>query len=386
MTTQRTGLAAILGGILLLPAAGMPVAEAARGEVEAAHIGSVAVLPFVSRGTEPETWPRVRDALRRALALRRVTLVPERAVEEELRRMRLRDTSILLHEEMERLAEALGAEKLLAGYVYRVSEEFMAVTISGRLIDPARRRIEAMVFAAQEGRELEGALGSGKPATLERTLAAAAYSFVDALIESATDPSAGRRPDLLDRSILAPDPSAFFSESLKTLRIEKILVLPFRSRVPHAGAGQAASDLVSWGLVRSEAVSVVEAGDSTRRLLERGWRTGMPVGTEEILSLGLDPGVDAVLMGSVEKWIEQAPRSSRAPEIGLSARLLDARTGRILWAADHERKGDETRVIYEIGNVRLTEELLARASYEMIAPLLNVMEKTARKGARGDTE
>jgi hypothetical protein len=385
IATRHARLAAATGALLLLVPPAAPLAQIARGGPGMAGAGPVAVLPFVSRGTDPEAWPRLREALRLALSDHGVTLIPEEPVERELRRLRLRDMSILSHEELADLAVAVGARELLIGHVYRVSEEMMAVTFSGRLIDPVARRIDALVFTAEEGHEMDGVLGSGLPVTLAGTLAAATLDFVDALLGDLEDPIGGPKPRLLRRSPLAPTPAAFFSDGLETSRISRILVLPFRSRVPQPGAGQAAADLVSWGFVRSGSVSVVDAGDATRRLLEKGWRTGIPVSTGQILSLGLDPGVDAVLMGSVEKWVEGDPRNLKPPEIALSARLLDARTGEILWAADHERRGDETRMVYEIGNVRLAEELLARASYEMIAPLLNRMEKTARKGVQGET-
>jgi hypothetical protein len=363
------------------------VEGASAGRYERARIGSVAILPFATRGAGPEAWPRLRGALRRALAARRVTLIRQEVVEREIRRRRLRDMSILHLEEMKDLARAVRSQKLLLGYVYRLSDGGEpVVAFSGRLINPQGQKIEAMTFTAQEGRDLQGPLGSGEPVTFERTLDAAAVSFADAIIKSARAGGRQRKPDLLKSSILAPNPSAYFSPDLDAGMLGRMVVLPFRNRTRQRGAGQAAADLISWSLVSSGGATLVEAGDATRRLLERGWRTGVPIGKEEILSLGLDPGVDAVLMGAVEKWAEGETRSDRAPEIGLSARLLDARTGVILWAADHDRRGDETRSIYEVGNVRIAEALLARASYEMLKPLLDLLEDSARSGDEGESQ
>ena len=92
------------------------------------------------------------------------------------------------------------------------------------------------------------------------------------------------------------------------------------------------------------------------------------------------------MMGSVDHWMAGDARGERPPEVSLSARLLDTRTGAILWAADHERRGDETRVIYDVGTVRLAESLLARTSNEMLKPLLKLINKSARRGGEGETK
>ena len=97
-------------------------------------------------------------------------------------------------------------------------------------------------------------------------------------------------------------------QELIAARVTRMVVLPFRNKTRQPGAGQAAADLASWSLVSTGGVTLIESGDATRRLLERGWRTGMPMGTQEILSLGLNPGVDSVMMGSVDHWMARGRR------------------------------------------------------------------------------
>jgi curli biogenesis system outer membrane secretion channel CsgG len=107
------------------------------------------------------------------------------------------------------------------------------------------------------------------------------------------------------------------------------------------------------------------------------------VGRAEVVSLGLDPAADAILMGSVERWEEGA--AERPPEIAFSMRLLDARSGEILWAAEHERRGDQARILYEAGNVRLAEALMARAASEALEPLVKALAEGATTAAQPES-
>ncbi len=338
----------------------------------------LAVLPFMPRGAPPEAWARLREVFGTRLPAAGFDLVDQAAVNEALKERRLRDMSFLTHAEVAELAATLGADRVLAGYIYRFDDApRAAVSFSGRLIDPARPEIEWMGLTVVEGRSLLGPLGTGGPITLRRTLEEAARRFAGDFAEPTEGARARTEPRLLKPSHLAPEPSVFLSPRVAGKGLHRIVVLPFRNLTRRPGAGQAAADILSWCLLSSGSVAVVDAGDATRRLLERGWRTGMPVGREEVLALGRDPGVDGVLMGSVERWLEADPGDTRSSEIAFSARLLDAATGEILWAADHERRGDQTRIVYDVGHVRLAEALMARASSEALAPLVNALKEAA---------
>jgi hypothetical protein len=334
----------------------------------------VAILPFAPRGAPPQAWQRLREALPGALAACGIDPVDAGAVEAALRSRRLRDVSLLERREMADLAAALGAERLLLGSIYRLDEGAApAVSLSGRLIDPSGLGLEAMAFTVVEGQTLLGPLGAGGPVTLARILEVAARRLAESLCARRRGAPGHGHDDLLRTSVLAPSPLEFVSPRLQGRAVGRVVVLPFRNHSERPGAGQAAADLVSWCLVASSGLSVLDAGDATRHLLQGGWRTGMAVGRAHLASLGIDPAIDAVVMGSVHLWVEGDPAGLRPPEIAVSFRLLDTATGDILWAADHDRRGDQTRTLFEAGNVRLAEALMARAAFEALAPLLDAL-------------
>jgi hypothetical protein len=161
-----------------------------------------------------------------------------------------------------------------------------------------------------------------------------------------------------------------------------VVVLPFRNQTARPGAGQTASELVTWCLHAAVPLTLVEAGEASRLLLARGWRTGAPLSEEEVRALGIGLRVDAVLMGTVERWESRGLGGTHPPRVALTLRLLDAADGGILWASEHERRGDETRLFYEAGNVRLVEELAARTAFEALQPLLDAIREGSRRSRR----
>jgi TolB-like protein len=373
MAARVGSVPAVLLALLCAPAPAAP----------AAGPPSLAVLPFGARGAPPHAWSGIWPLLHEELRARGYEVAGPDAVDAALKARRLRDTSLLTLEELRGLASALGVERFLLGFTYRYDDgPSAAVSLSARILDPDRLGIERMEVAVVEGRDLLGPMGTGPPATRER----AAREAVRRIVAGLGGDGAGGGADgggLARASALAPDPAFYLAARLPGAGIRRVAVLPFRNPSGRSGAGQAAADLVAWRLIRSGLVSVVDAGDAARRLLARGWRTGSPVGRAEVLALGSDLGVDAVVMGSVERWIEADAAGTRPPEVAISARLLDARDGGILWAADHERRGDQTRIVYDVGNVRLAEVLMARAASEALAPLLGALEAASLNGTGG---
>jgi hypothetical protein len=338
----------------------------------------VAVLPLNARGAAPGSWPGLRAPILRALAGAGFEVVDGDAVETAMRERRLRDAALLERFEAAGLAAALGADRLLIGAIDLCREKpAPAVSLAGRLVDPRGLRIVALAYTVVDDRALLRPLGIGGPVTAARIVDEAARRFAAQLAGGGED-----RERLLRASILAPNPAGLSPGRLAATAVRRLIVLPFRNRTARPGAGQAAADAAAWILWRGAGVDLVDAGDATRRLLRLGWRTGLPVGRAEVLALGRETGVDAVLMGEVDRW-EEPPGAGAAPEVAFSVRLLEASTGAILWAAQHERRGDQTRVVYEAGNVRLAEALVARALHETLQPLFEVLAARPSEGGTG---
>jgi len=368
-------LFALLGlGATPVPSA-VPVPNVAPTQADEAAPRGLALLPFTARGAPPECWDRLRPSLELALTGRGLAPVDPARVDRELRARRLRDLNLLTREEIRALAQALEVRRILIGSLYRCADGGEAMSLSARVVDTERLALETVTFVVVEGREFLGALGAGGAMSSERTTVEAARRLAVSLFpRDDKERAEAEKWDPLKRSVLAPTPALFLSPRVPDRRPASVVVLPFRNRSSHPAAGQIAAELMACAIAAALPVDLYDSGDATRRLLERGWRTGLPVGREDVRSLARDPGVAAVLMGDVDRWEEAPPGSGRIPEVAAAFRLLDTETGEILWAADHERRGDETRSFYEAGNVRLAEALMARAALEALAPLVNLFE------------
>ncbi|MBI3450299.1 MAG: hypothetical protein HY049_15470 [Acidobacteria bacterium] len=343
------------------------------------------VIPFAGRGAPEGAWKELWPVLSAALRGQGFDIVEMSAVEEEMRIHRLRDPSILSHEEIAALAVALKADRVILGSLYRLDGGGEpTISFSGRVIQPDRLEIEAISATMLDGKSLRRALGMGGPVTRARVLEEASRRFTASLVAGlAGASSAEELKALLRGGSLAPAPASYLAPGIGDRRIHRITILPFRNQTKHVGAGQTAAEMFAWCLQASGQVSLVDSGDATRRLLLRGWHAGLPVGRAEVVALRDDPGVDAVLMGTVDRWEVSDQGAAIPPEISFTVRLLDAATGEILWAAEHERSGDETSTIYGIGSATLAESLLARSAFEVLEPLLKGM-KTKTNDSRGD--
>lgn len=119
-------------------------------------------------------------------------------------------------------------------------------------------------------------------------------------------------------------------------RIRNVAVLPFRAATELIGAS--VSDMFVTELMKTDRY----------RLIERGQLTGVLGETEIALSgltsgqaarVGQMAGAEAVILGTVAEYEMMAHRGRTLPVVGLSIRMIDATSGRVLWSVDHAARG-----------------------------------------------
>jgi TolB-like protein len=94
-------------------------------------------------------------------------------------------------------------------------------------------------------------------------------------------------------------------------------------------------------------------------------RTGVDLNTIKLMGRRL--GVDAVIMGRIEEFVGMEEKKRGViPVVSISARMVDVRTGKILWMAQHRRTGDDYIKVLDFGKVRSVGELTKKVVLEMI--------------------
>ncbi|MGA1823177.1 MAG: hypothetical protein ACMUIP_00845 [bacterium] len=159
--------------------------------------------------------------------------------------------------------------------------------------------------------------------------------------------------------------------------IKKVAVLPFESLSQDKYAGQKVWNMFITSLLATNAIDVVELGDVQKALSSLGGADIMEaqqggvwlqspqvnttnIGKEKAMALGQLLGVQAIIQGSVEVYEMKRMQSGSYPEVCLSMRMTDVKTGNIIWSVNHtERGGRVLPTIFGVGEDSLSKTTLS---------------------------
>ncbi len=146
-------------------------------------------------------------------------------------------------------------------------------------------------------------------------------------------------------------------------KLKKIAVLPFNNISGRKDAGKMVADIYVAELFRSGKYRVEEPGNIKQFLIQEHITTIGEMEIERLKVLGRRLKVDAVVAGTVEEFDDG---KGGVPVVSISARMVDSRTGRILWYERIKRRGDDYIVIFDIGLVSSATALAKKIAKEMI--------------------
>jgi hypothetical protein len=306
-------------------------------------------LPLQDLAGLPEMAGAVEQAARAALAERHALVDPSRA-RDALRRLRIRDSGSIPPPLLERLAGDLGTRAFLSLTLLQGgSGAPPRVALSARLTIAGRPDLAWAGFSSASGLDEVRLLGLGRvddPLQLARE---AARRLIDDL-EKPAPPRSAR-----------PAPGVFRSEALAPGRLGIVAVIPFDTLSDAPAATETATDAALAALYR-HGTRVAAPGAVEEILRQRGVLLRGEIDDETRAALRAGAEAETLFTGTVESFRDLERPSAVEPEVGLSARLLDASTGRILWTAGIERRGwdregwFQRRRVYAIGS--LTAEVL----------------------------
>jgi len=124
--------------------------------------------------------------------------------------------------------------------------------------------------------------------------------------------------------------------------VERVAVLPFENLTRDQNAGERVSRIMATELLATGSLDVVEAGEVQAALARRPGATygriALP-SKEDIVSLGQELKVQALIMGSVTQ--SETLRSGRVstPVVTIDARMVETETGTTVWAATNTEQG-----------------------------------------------
>ena len=124
--------------------------------------------------------------------------------------------------------------------------------------------------------------------------------------------------------------------------VQKIAVMPFRAATELVGSS--VSDLWVTELLQMGRYDVMERSQMSAVLGETEVSlSGLTSG--QAAQVGQMIGAEAVVLGTVSEYEKVAMGGRTYPVVGISARMIDAQTGRILWSVDYSARGSSSSTL-----------------------------------------
>lgn len=155
--------------------------------------------------------------------------------------------------------------------------------------------------------------------------------------------SPGRKPSgdsgalTLERPALDFGGEVFVDFTSRSADYRMVAVLPFKAAVEQAG--ESISDMFTTELLKTAKYGLIERGQIASVLKEQELGLSGVVDDQMAVELGRILGVQGVVVGSVSEYGLQKVKIARAPSVGLSVRMIDTTTGKIVWSISHTQVG-----------------------------------------------
>ncbi|MDH4230659.1 MAG: hypothetical protein OEW04_01365 [Nitrospirota bacterium] len=145
---------------------------------------------------------------------------------------------------------------------------------------------------------------------------------------------------LMNMGCRTPETTYHFAEGVDLSFIKKVAVLPLDNLTNDKFASDAVRQLVVSELLLTNIVDVALPGDTVAALDKAGVRSVSAISAEKIKEVGNSLKVQAVILGSVEKYGEMRSGSFTAPEVAITLMMADTASGSILWSVTKTAVGD----------------------------------------------
>ena len=320
--------------------------------------GPIVLLPVQDRAGDPEAAAAVESALIRELGDRYPIIEPAR-IRDDLRRARVRDSGELPARGVRRMAEATGAGNFFSATLHQaVRGDVPQIMIAARLFGTERPELIWAGFTGLSGADGVRWLDRGRIVDLEELAAVA----VRRLVRDLESPAPGYR------HASRPLDGAFSIENRSITEIGRIAVVPFDVAGGMPGAGEILTD-IALAVLHRRGARLALPGNVVDLLKQRGVLLRGEIDGLVRAALRAGSGADALFTGTVE-MLQVRPRGTEPePRAALSARLVDAGTGRILWMAGAERSGWDHEGFFQWSRVHSLGALSEGIMESLIASL-----------------
>jgi hypothetical protein len=162
----------------------------------------------------------------------------------------------------------------------------------------------------------------------------------------------------------------------------RIALLPLENLSAKPDAGSALTRTLFVELIRTGTCDVVESGEVDAAMDDQHILNSGSVSTAQLKGLSEKLRADFVMLGSLLEYGMTKTGSGEVPTVGMALKLLDGRTGKVMWAGIRTLSGDDKETIFGWGVQHDPQALTER----LISELLADFPALAGDGQRGAPE
>lgn len=123
--------------------------------------------------------------------------------------------------------------------------------------------------------------------------------------------------------------------------IKKVTVMPFRAASPIIG--ESVADMFVTEILRERLYQVVERSQIDKVLSESEVALA-GLTTSQAAEMGSMLGAEAVIIGTVDEYSMVMSGNMHYAVVGISARMIDCKSGKVLWSMDLARRAGSTSI------------------------------------------
>ena len=166
-----------------------------------------------------------------------------------------------------------------------------------------------------------------------------------------------------------PKPEVFYSDKNNAAAFKTIAILPFSNYSGKEDAGKQISNAFLIELLKKPKLHIVEPGQVDQIMRQERIRSSEQIDLKTANLLRDSLAIDYILIGAVNEYDYISSGDKQVPLVGFNVRLLDATTGRIIWAANHSRKGDDHEILFSWGLTTSLTKLAQNSVRDVVGKL-----------------
>jgi TolB-like protein len=300
----------------------------------------IAIFPFENFSGDKRAPEVLVPMIRSRLEKKGYSVLKEEDLNAFLLKERIRNAGCVSKETAIKIGNELKVKTILTGAVNTFSDgNDPRVGLVVCLINTADGSLIWANHTAADGEDFEKILGIGKIEALNKL----SERVLDILFKSFTATPPEKHPELSYR----------------------IAVMPFQNKSKVKDMGMMATFMFIVELFKNKKFIPLEYGDVRRLVIDLRLKDKGEIDLKNTGAIAESAGVDGIVVGSVDLYREGSALAV-PPEAEISARLVNAGTGKILWYNSYHAKGDDNVIMLDWGRIRSSENVAYKAIEKLV--------------------